>query len=232
MQSNIKSLLNTPDNAELIRDQIAAILKNEFLNQKELATAAHQILINDIKDYDIKVYIENSRPWMLLGEKSSNNPFPLVNISLQDTMHNGGAISGKVKYIGTFFIDCYGLGNYQPENASEWEPDDSLSAKRAWLVARITRNILMSGFYAFLGMQGTVLKRNIESITTVVPTGLENSAISITACRIKLNVELFENSPEAEGVLFNGISFKANNEGEVNLIDIMSDNDIETKTKE
>ena len=232
MQSNIKTLLNTPDNAEIIRDQIAAILKNEYLNQKVLATEARQILINDVKDYDIKVYVENSRPWMLLSDNPVKNPFPLVNISLQDTKHNGGANSGKVKYIGTYFIDCYGLGNYQPENNAEWEPDDSLSTKRAWLVARITRNILMSGFYAFLGMQGAVLKRNIESITTVVPTGLENSAISISACRIKLNVELFENSPEAEGVLFNGISFRSSNDGEVNLIDIISDNDKETKTKE
>jgi len=226
MQSNIKTLLNTPDNAEIIRDQIAAILKAEFLNQKELSEIEN---IENKIDYNIKVYVENSRPWLLLGDNADNNPFPLVNISLQDIKHNGGANSGKTKYTGTYFIDCYGLGNYQPENASQWEPDDSLSAKRAWYTARITRNILMSGFYAFLGMQGTVLKRNIESITTVIPAGLDNAALSITACRVKLNVELYENSPEAEGVLFNGISFRSNNDGEVNLIDIMSDNEKETK---
>ena len=227
MESRIKTILNTPDNAEKIRDQIAAILKLELNNQKILAD--NDPIIENKKDFNIKVYIENSRPWMLLGDKPEKNPFPLVNISLQDIKHDSGPIAGKIKYTGTYFVDCYGCGNYQPENAAEWEPDDSLSAKRAWYTARVTRNILMSGFYGFLGMQGTVLKRNIESIVTVVPAGLEGSAISITACRITLKVDTFEISPEAEGVLFNGITFTSNDDGEVNLIDIKTDNEKETK---
>jgi len=222
MESRIKTLLNTPDNAEKIRDQIAAILKLELLNQKALTENDPQI--ENKKDFDIKVYIENSRPWALLSDKPEKNPFPLVNVSLQDIKKESGPIAGKIKYTGTYLIDCYGAGNFQPENAAEWIPDDYLSAVRAWQLARVTRNIIMSGFYAFLGMQEIVRGRDIESITTVIPTGLQDAAISITACRIVLKVALHETSPEAEGVRFYGISFKANNDGEVNLINIMSDN--------
>jgi len=228
MESKIKTLLNTPDNAEKIRDQIAAILKIELSNQNMLAE--YNPDIENKKDFDIKVYIENSRPWALLGDKPEKNPFPLVNVSLQDIKKDSGPITGKIKYTGTYLIDCYGTGNYQPENAAEWIPDDYLSAVRAWKLARVTRNIIMSGFYAFLGMRDIVRGRDIESITTVIPTGLQDSAISITACRIILKVELHETSPEAEGVTFNGLSFISNNnDGEVNLINIMSDNDKETK---
>jgi hypothetical protein len=227
MESRIKTLLNSPDNAEKIRDQIAAILKLELSNQKTLAD--NDLKIENKKDFDIKVYIENSRPWALLSDKPEKNPFPLVNVSLQDIKKDSGPIAGKIKYTGTYLIDCYGTGNFQPENAAEWIPDDYLSAVRAWQIARVTRNIIMSGFYAFLGMREIVRGRDIESITTVVPKELQDAAISITACRITLKVELHETSPEAEGVIFNGLSFKSNNDGEVILIDIISDHDKEIK---
>jgi len=231
MESRIKTLLTTPDNAEIIRDQIAAILKMELTNQKILAENNPEII--NKKDFDIKVYIENSRPWALLGDKPEKNPFPLVNVCLQDIKKDSGPIAGKIKYTGTYLIDCYGTGNFQPENTAEWIPDDYLSAIRAWQLARVTRNIIMSGFYSFLGMRDIVRSRDIESITTVIPTGLQDAAISITACRIILKVDLHETSPEADGVTFNGISFTSNKgDGEVNLINIMSDNDIENKPKE
>jgi hypothetical protein len=231
MDSQIKELLKNQDNAEKIRDQIAAILKQEFTNQKLLADNDSEIA--NKKDYDIKVYIENARPWLLLGDTAAKNPFPLVNVSLQDTKKDtGSGIAGKVKYTGTFFIDCYGCGNYQPENEKEFIPDDYLSTVRAWQTARITRNIIMSGFYSYLGMKPVVRKREIQSTVTVIPGGIQDSAISITACRITLLVDFEETSPEAQGIDFNGISFMSNDSGEVNLIDIMSDNDKENQSKE
>ena len=220
MDSQIKELLKNQDNAELIRDRIAAILKLEFTNQKKLADNEVELL--NKKDFDIKVYLENSRPWE--GLNANNNPFPLVNVCLQETTEDDkpGATVGKIKYTGTYYIDCYGCGNYQPEN--ENIPDDTLAAKRAWQTARITRNILMSGFYVFLGMQGIVRRRRITKITTVIPNALQDSAIAIIACRIIFQVEFHETSPEAEGVDFEGISFISKNDGEVELINIMTDN--------
>ena len=226
MQSNIKTLLNTPDNSEIIRDQIAAILKAEFLKQKELSEIEN---IDNKLDFDINVYVENSRPWLLLNENTNKKHFPLVNVSLQEIRKDSGGVSGNIKYIATYNIDCWGCGNYQSENESEWVPDDNLAAKMAWTTARITRSILMSGFYVFLGLRNIVRKRDIESITAVIPKGLENSAIAILACRIIFKVDLHENSPEADGVLFNGISFKSTDNGEVIFIDIKSDNNKEKK---
>jgi hypothetical protein len=223
MESRIKELLKTPDNAETIRDQIAAILKLELTNQKILSDNDQDIKRK--KDFDIKVYIENSRPWLLLGDTEEKNPFPLINVSLQDIKKDSGPLAGKIKYIATYLIDCYGCGNFQPENAAEWIPDDYLSTLQAWQTARITRRILMSGFYAFLGMKDIVRTRDIESITTVIPTGLDASAVSITGCRIIFKVGIHETSPEAEGVQFTGISFTSNNDGEVNLINVMTDNE-------
>jgi len=234
MNSQINKLLKTQDNAEIIRDRIAAILKMEFNNQKTLAE--NDPTVENKKDFNINVYIENFRPWELTSNNGKNNPFPLVNVCLQETnedQNKPGGISGKIKYTGTYYIDCYGCGNYRhiesEKDNFEIIPDDSLSAIRAWHTARITRNILMSGYYAYLGMQGTVMRRRITKITTIIPNGIDTSAISITACRIVFEVELYEVSPEAMGVNFEGITFKANDAGEVNLIDIMTDNTIETK---
>jgi hypothetical protein len=237
MNSQIIELLKKQDNAEIIRDRIAAILKLEFENQKILAD--NDNTIENKKDFNIKVYIENSRPWELISNSGKNNPFPLVNVCLQETnedQNKPGPTVGKIKYAGTYYVDCYGCGNYRPvynenENA-EYIPDDSLSAIRAWHTTRVTRNILMSGQYAYLGMQGVVMRRRITKITTVIPAGLDASAISITACRIIFEVEFYEISPEATGVEFKGITFKANDAGEVNLIDIMTDHDKENFNKE
>ena len=229
MDNQIKTLLSTPDNSEKIRDQIAAILMKELSSQKTIAENETEIL--NKKDFDIKVFIENARPWALLGNTSEKNPFPLVNVCLQEINKDSGPAVGKIKYTGTFYIDCYGCGNYQPENAN-YIPDDYLSTIRAWHIARIVRNILMSGFYVNLGIQEIVRRRDIESIKTIFPTALQDSAIAVTVCRIILKVDFYENSLEANGVVFEGITFKSNNDGEVNLIDIMSDHTKETYKKE
>jgi len=231
--NKIKELLQNEDNAEKIRDGIAAILKIELENQKKLAD---DLNIEDKKDYDINVFIENSRPWELAsGEKY---PFPLVNVSLQETNEDAGKPGpavGNIKYTGTFYIDCYGCGNYQPITPGKnktYIPDDSLATKRAWKTARVVRNILMSGFYVYLGLQGVITRRRITKIVTMVPAGLDTSAYTITVCRIYFDVDFFEKSLEGTGVYFEGITFKSDDVGKVNLIDIITDNVKENKQKE
>jgi len=232
MISQIKELIKNKDNAEKIRDQIACILKAELLNQKQLADESEEI--TDKKDFDIAVYIENSRPWELTGDKKDSSPFPLVNVCLQETVEDEkspGATVGNVKYNGTFYIDCYGCGNNQPENTDEYVPDDFLSTMRAWHTARVIRNILMSGFYAYLGMQGLVRKRKIKKITTIIPP-LTESSISITGCRIIFEVEFHEVSIVGDGVKLEEISFTSNKNGEVSLIDALFDYKEKKETEE
>ena len=229
MTSQITTLFNMQDNAEKIRDRIAAILKIELDNQKTMAE--NNPCTENKKDFDIKVYLENSRPWELTSDSADNNPFPLINIGLHETREdaNPGSTVCNVKYTGTYYIDCCACGNFY-ENQDNYIPDDSLSTFKAWQLARMVRGILMSGHYAYLGMQKVVRRRRITKISTLAPGGLQDAAISITICRIFLDVDFHETSPEAQGVNFDEMTFTTtSHDGEVSLINISHDY---TKNKE
>jgi len=229
MTSQITTLFDMQDNAEKIRDRIAAILKLELDNQKILAE--NNQYTENKKDFDIKVYLENSRPWELTSDSADKNPFPLINVGLHETREDmsPGSTVCNVKYIGTFYIDCCACGNFN-ENQDNYMSDDSLSTFKAWQLARIVRGILMSGHYAYLGMQRVVRRRRITKISTLIPSGLQDAAISITICRIFFEVDFHETSSEAQGVNFDEMIFTAtSHNGEVNLINISHDY---TKNKE
>ena len=103
MISKINELLTDQDNSEKIRDRIAAILKLELTKQKQLAD---ELKIKDKKDFNINVYLENSRPWELTGDNEENNPFPLVNVCLQEINKDerSGSDQNNVKYTGIYYI--------------------------------------------------------------------------------------------------------------------------------
>jgi hypothetical protein len=82
----------------------------------------------------------------------------------------------------------------------------------------------MSGFYAFLGANGLIGTRQIEKMTTVVPGNLSDSSIAVTICRIIFKVYFQEASMEGEGAALEEIAFKASDNGEVSLLDIIFDN--------
>ncbi len=215
MEAKIQKLLNEKDNVEKIRDRIAFILKIELKNQYELAVKNG---LKNAKDFDVRVLLENDRPWEFTENESDKNPFPLVNVCLVETKRAegkaGSAIGGK-KYTASFSIDCYACGNYE-----QGGNDDELSTVRAWTLARMVRNILMSGFYAYLGMRGVVLERDLSGIKTGSPNDIENSAIAVTIARLEFSVSFYENSPQGVGVDFEGIDFNlVSKTGEV-LIEI------------
>jgi hypothetical protein len=213
--ANIEKLLIEKDNVEIIRDTIVAILLKDIENQKELAA---EKLDNEIhNDFNIGVYVENTRPYDLLTD--DNNPFPLVNICLQKMVQDerpGSSVDNQ-KYIVTFNIDCWACGNSNNKDL----PDDYLSAIRAWKTARVVRNILMAGCYTYLGKKDIVRKREIKSIDTIIPQGMADSAISITVCRIIFNVETFEESPQVIPSIIGEVSFRVDDpNGKVNLVNI------------
>jgi hypothetical protein len=71
----------------------------------------------------------------------------------------------------------------------------------------------MSGFYTYLGMRDIVRRREITEAGTGAPTdrtgNIDDSAVSVTICRIIFSVWFSEDSPQAAGVELEGISFKA-----------------------
>ncbi|GHU66647.1 hypothetical protein FACS189447_07950 [Spirochaetia bacterium] len=212
--NKINILLNNLDNVEIIRNQIAAILQIETENQLALAENA---AIEDLRDFKIGVYVEKARPWELTGSTEATSPFPLINVLLNDVKQdmNPGSPVNEKKYIATFFIDCYGCGNIGSDGN-----DDTLATIRAWKTARIVRNILNSGFYTYLGLRGTVRKREITEIKTGAPSNMPESALAITTCRVSFTVDYSEKSPQAGGEIFDGMMFKSLTESGVILIDI------------
>ena len=203
MNAVIHTLLDKNDNAEKIRDMIAGILKTENVNQYELALKSG---VSNAEDFNIGVYLENARPWGLAENENGKNPFPLVNISLNDTRRSDeqtGSAIGRKKYIASFFIDCYACGNFESGGN-----DTEQAALKAWRVAAVVRNILMSGHYAYLGMRGVVLERDLLGIKTGIPGNLDESAVAVTVARMEFSVMFYEDSPQAEGVVIDGISFE------------------------
>jgi hypothetical protein len=212
MNANITTLLTELDNIEKIMDRIALILKLEFLNQYQKATEQN---LEDAGDFNIGVYLERERPWQLTENSEGKNPFPLINIKLagyRKEKEPGSTVNNQ-KYIGDFIIDCYAQGS--PDNPDYF--DDTDATLRAWRLGRKVRRVLMSGFYTYLGMRGIVRRREITEAGTGTPTdrtgNIDDSAVSVTICRILFSVLFSEESPQAAGVEFEGISFKASAPG-------------------
>ncbi|MDR1389189.1 MAG: hypothetical protein LBJ31_04360 [Treponema sp.] len=217
--NNIHYLLQEKDNIEKVRDQIAAILKSELVNQKQLAEEA---ALADAADYDVSVYLERGRPWELTENEQSKNPFPLINVLLFESKPTaGGKQMTAVGYTAKFNIDCYGCGNSDIDGEGEMtNGDDSAANIRAWKTGRLARNILMSAFYYYLGLRGIVKKTYITEIKTGTPDNLPESAAAITVCRIVFAVDFMEKAPQAEVEPFDGILFESvSDTGEI-LIDI------------
>jgi hypothetical protein len=209
MNPLIPELLDKPDNIEKIRDRIALILKMECANQYRMAQESH---LENPEDYAISVYLENSRPWQLTENGQGKNPFPLVNVQTLGYKRDseaGGETVNRKKYIAEFAVDCYANG--VPDHPEYG--DDTDSTIRAWRLAGIIRKILMSSFYTYLGMRDIVRRREISEAQTGSPTdrtgNIDESAISVTICRVLVLVWFFEESPQAAVVELEGISFKS-----------------------
>ena len=204
MQAQIQTLLNGKDNIEKIRDAIALILKNELSNQYALAETAG---IESLEDFNIGVYLESARPWELTENEVGGNPLPLVNILLNEMRRvegKAGSAIGRKRYTASFSIDCYACGN------AESDGDDARQAAlKAWRIAGIVRSILMSGFYAYLGMRGVVLERDMPGIKTGIPSNLAESAAAVTVARIDFSVSFYEDSPQGDGAELEEIQFEA-----------------------
>jgi hypothetical protein len=215
MASKINVLIENPDNIERIRDQISAILKIETASQYKMAQEAAK---QDAADYRIGIWQEKSRPWQINEDAEKKNPFPLVNVSLMG-FHadgSGGPAIGQKKYTGEIYLDCYASGEFTLEQSDETD-----SAKKAWKVGRIIRNIISSEQYSYLGLRGIVRDIRIAEGKTGDPrNNNENSAQSVTICRLVLSVNYYEDTPQVETTELREYKFVTTSpDGEV-LIDI------------
>lgn len=199
MPAVISEVLTTPDNFEVIRDQIAAILAVELANQKVL-TGLEQP----------RVFVERSNPWgefLDVPEEEptapTTPPSPIINVSFESASFDGAAsnIVSRQKVDGIFNIDCYAcaVSADDGEIAGGHIAADRLASFRAQATVRVARQIIMSAHYVYLAMQGVVWKRWTQSLTMFQPQQDNRQAQRVVAGRLSLLVQFNEFSPQHSG---------------------------------
>lgn len=194
----ITQLIDKLDNFEIVRDQIAAILKLEVTNQMQLATAAGK----DASLWDVDVFLERSNPWEQYQNAEITDPnAPIVNVWF-DSANSDDSASDTVerqKVNGTFNVDCYAQG-ISTETGEGHTPGDQQAALNLHRVIRLVRNILMAGTNTYLGLQGLVWNRKIESVTIFQPSADDTTMQNIVGARLVFRVVFNEFSPQVAPV--------------------------------
>jgi len=189
----IENLIDKQDSFEIIRDQIAAILADEVASQMALATAAAK----DPLDWKMRIFTERSNPWeQWLNEQTDKSP--IVNV-WYDSSNFDPSSSNIVERQATeaiFNIDCYGYGVSSDDGAAGHNPGDREAALEVQRTLRLTRNILMSANYTYLGLRGLVWQRWPQSINVFQPPIDGRQAQQVVGARIAFRVKFNEFSPQ------------------------------------
>lgn len=185
--AGIEERLNDPDNIEIIRDQISAILAVEMQHQYELAQEESDPVADD---YKVTVLVENDEP---LQAGVDGDLLPLINISVDTVKQDKGvSVNGSTR-TATINIDCYQIGNRAGKFAGR------NAVVKAWKLARCVRAILESDYYTYLFLRGVVSRRQILSMQGGFPAGMENSAVKVGIIRIVLEVNYDQKAPATSG---------------------------------
>lgn len=182
----ISERLNTPDNVEVIRDQISAILSEEMQGQYQMATDDDDPVADD---YNATVLIENDEP---LAAGGDNDLYPLINVSLTTVTSVSDAAVNYCKKKAQFFIDCYQTGNYSGKFAGR------TANLKAWKLARCVRNILDSDVYTYLLLRGIVSETSIVEIKSGSPS-MADGAMKVVVVRLVFEVTYDQDAPQTTG---------------------------------
>lgn len=211
-------LIDKTDNVELVRDQIAAILAAEVINQMALALAAAK----DPTLWDLGIYTERSNPWeQVLNANDSNiNTVPIVNVHFDnENVNPSKSDSVERQWMEAVYnIDCYGFGLSQVDGAGH-KPGDREAVFESQRATRLVRNILMASENTYLGQtfRGVVGGRMIQSITAFQPEIDGRTVQKVMANRISMEVQFNEFSPQVvpETLEFLAIDFKRLSDGKI-----------------
>lgn len=192
----IATLIDKQDTAEIVRDQIAAILALESAAQVALATTAGK---PDPNEWKLRVYQERSNPWENLPAENGDIP-PVVNVWWDSSTFEMAAsnIVERQKSAATINIDCYGYGKSADDGGTGHVAGDRNAAETVQRAVRLVRNILMAGEYTYLGLRGTVWRRWVDSITMMQPQQDNQNVHHIVAARLAFRVEFNEFSPQVQ----------------------------------
>jgi hypothetical protein len=205
MAAQLQTLINKRDSFELVRAKLATILLEETAAQQVLAHAAAL----DPNLWKLRVFTERSNPWAEF--KDSDEPqTPIVNVWFEN-MPFAKAASNMVsrqKGVATFHLDCYGFGFAKGTDQGHTSAE-VMASDEASRAVRLVRNILVSGFYVYLGFpQANTLPAGQEqivrgrwpaSMTAFQPAQDDRPVVRVNAIRLDLEVEVNEFSTEYVG---------------------------------
>lgn len=189
------NLIDKQDTFEIVRDQIAALLKLEVENQKALATAAGK----DPSRWDFKVFSERSNPFEEF--QAAEPPYiPIVNVWYDSSTSDdaGSDTVERQKVEGMYNIDCYAASGSMETGAGH-ASGDMLASLDVHRVVKLVRNILMSGENTYLKLRGTVWSRKVMSANIFQPDPNDATIQNIIGARIVFRVVFNELSPQVEG---------------------------------
>lgn len=200
LEPAVAELVSAPDNIEVIRDQIGALLALDMANQYVLAKEAKD---PNAADYDVRVFVENDSPWQYVDEQTpESNPFPCVNVSIESTGQQKGTASvGKQVMSAQFYVDVYATGN-----TDSVEDMGAKASLKAWKTARIVRHILRAEANTYLRLRGIVGRVSFK-FDAGEPSSPQ-SAIRVKMVRITLGVDYVEDVPITQGVGIELVSAK------------------------
>ena len=218
----IETLIDKQDTFEIVRDQIAAILKLESGIQQALAADAGK----DPDDWKLRVFLERANPWeQWLNVQGDNvaalDKSPIVNVWFDNINYDRKAsnIMERQKGDGVFNIDCYGFGVSSDNLAGGHNPGDEASALASQKACRLVRNILMAAQYTYLGLQGTVWGRWPQNITAFQAQLNNQAAQQVLGTRLALLSGFNEFSPQYVAETLSLISIDVTDDQEVVLLE-------------
>jgi len=209
----LEKLIDKFDGFEIIRDQIAAIIKTESVNQEALAVAAGK----DPELWKLRVFTERSNPW----EEWLNNvtdKSPIINVWFDNSNFNraAGNVVERQTSDTIYNIDCLGLGVSKDDGGGHI-PGDREAIFVVQRAIRLVRNILMAAENTYLQLRGTVGSRWPQSIVAFQPELNGRQGQQVAGARIRLEVAFNEFSPQFEGAPFESIlaTVKQTDSGEI-----------------
>lgn len=197
--ARIATLIDAPDVIEVVRDQIADVIKAESAGQVVLAGLASK---PDTSLWDLRVFSERQRTieeWLNFGENPGQ--VPIVNVWTEGSATDDGksSVAGVTTYRGRFNVDCYGVGHAQTDGGTGHIPGDLAAALTRDRAGRLVRNILAATQNRTLQLESLKIiwgSLRVVNFDFFIPTVEAHPVRDVRAVRFFTEVVYTESAPE------------------------------------
>ena len=215
----LPDLLIKRDNFEIIRDQIAGIIKANADHQYVLAQGG--AMADTADQWQMRVFTEASNPWEQYRDwkPADGFPAPIVNIWYDNSNFNepSSNTTDRQDSRSVYNVDVYAFGYARNEVTGGHTPGDVDAAFQCHRTMRFVRNFLMASQNVHLQMTGLIGQRWPQSITSFQPSLDAQHVQQIVAARLALRVRFNEFAPQTTPDTLEGVflQVKRQDTGEV-----------------